>query len=92
MGSSHCLKCPSYWPALLTAIIFVALLSGLALVVIILYLNLTVAVGSLNALIFYANIMLANMSILMPAHGPTFYTVFIAWMNLDLGLDICFYP
>ena len=90
LGSSHCLKCPSYWPALLIAIIIVALLSGLALMVIILYLNLTVAVGSLNALIFYANIMLANMSVLMPAHGPTFYTVFIAWMNLDLGLDICF--
>ena len=26
----------------------------------------------------------------MAADGQTFYTIFIAWMNLDLGLDLCF--
>ena len=90
LGSSQCLKCPTYWPALIAVIIVTALLSGLALVVIMLYLNLTVAAGSLNALIFYANIMLANRSVLMSADGPTFYTIFISWMNLELGLDLCF--
>ena len=89
LGTSRCLECPSYWPAMLVVSIGIALLSGLALVVVILYLNLTVAVGSLNALIFYANIMLANMSVLMHSNGPTFYTIFITWMNLDLGLDLC---
>jgi hypothetical protein len=89
LGSSRCLKCSSYWAALLVVVITMALLSGLALVVIILYLNLTVAVGSLNALIFYANIMLANKSVLLPANGPTFDTLFIAWMNLDFGIDLC---
>ena len=90
LGSSHCLKCPTYWPAVLTGIITVTILAGLALVIILLYLNLTVAVGSLNASIFYANIIFANMSVLMPASESNFYTVFIAWMNLDLGLDLCF--
>ena len=89
LGTSRCLERPSYWAALLIVIIFTALLSGLALVVLILYLNLTVAVGSLNALIFYANIMLASKSVLMPAQGPTFYTLFVAWMNLDIGIDLC---
>ena len=33
LGSSHCLPCPSYWPALFVAITVAAILAGIALVV-----------------------------------------------------------
>ena len=51
----------------------------------------TVAVGSLNGLIFYANIVYANESILLPFQPRNFITVFISWLNLDLGIDTCYF-
>ena len=56
-------------------------------------LNLTVSQGTINGLIFYANIVAANRSILFPAHYGkllSFLSVFISWLNLDLGIETCF--
>ena len=92
LGSSHCLPCPSYWPALLIAITIAAILAGIALVAFFLILNMTVAVGTLNGLIFYANVVHANESILLPFQMRNFITVFISWLNLDLGIDTCYFP
>ena len=92
LGSSRCLPCPSYWPALLIAITIVAILAGIALVALLLVLNMTVAVGTSNGLIFYANIVYANKSILLPFQETNFITVFISWLNLELGIDICYFP
>ena len=91
-GSSHCLPCPSYWPALLIAITIAAILAGIALVALLLILNMTVAGGTLNGLIFYANVVHANESILLPFQMRNFITVFISWLNLDLGIDTCYFP
>ena len=52
----------------------------------------TVAVGTLNGLIFYANVVYAYQSILLPFQGINFITVFISWLNLDLGIDTCYFP
>ena len=90
LGSSRCLKCPSYWPALFVGITVFALLAGLGLVVLVLWLNLTVAVGTLNGLLFYANIVSANRIALLPYPKPNFITVFISWLNLELGIDQCY--
>ena len=92
LGSSHCLPCPSYWPALLIAITIAAFLAGIALVALFLILNMTVAGGTLNGLIFYANVVHANESILLPFQMRNFITVFISWLNLDLGIDTCYFP
>ena len=92
LGSSHCLQCPSYWPALLIAIITAAILAGMALVALLLVLNMTVAIGTLNGLIFYTNVLYANKNILLPFQGTNFITVFISWLNLELGFDTCFFP
>ena len=92
LGSSHCLQCPSYWPVLLIAITIAAILAGIALVALFLILNMTVAVGTLNGLIFYANVVHANESILLPFQMRNFITVFISWLNLDLGIDTCYFP
>lgn len=92
LSSSQCLPCPSYWPVLLVSITIVALLAGVLLVVILMALNMTVAVGTLNGLIFYVNVVGANKSVFLPFKDQSFVTVFISWMNLELGIDTCFFP
>ena len=92
LGSSRCLPCPSYWPVLLITITIAAILAGIALVAFFLILNMTVAGGTLNGLIFYANVVHANESILLPFQMRNFITVFISWLNLDLGIDTCYFP
>ena len=92
LGSSHCLVCPSYWPVLFVTITIAAILAGIALVALLLVLNMTVAIGTLNGLIFYVNIVYANKSILLPFQETNFVTVFISWLNLELGIDTCYFP
>ena len=91
LGSSKCLKCPTYWYGLLVGIVIAAILAGLVLVVFLLVFNLTVAIGTLNSIIFYANIIYVNRSIYFQQLPLTFVPVFISWLNLDIGFDTCFY-
>ena len=90
LGGSQCLpNCSNKY--LLLLIVFI--LAGIALVFFIKILNLTVSQGTINGLIFYANIVAANRSILFPAHYSTvlsILSVFISWLNLDLGIETCF--
>ena len=92
LGSSRCILCPNYWPVDLIIILIASLLAGIILVALILVLNLTVAVGTLNGVIFYANIINANIRTFFPSSQPSFFSVFISWLNLDIGLDICLFP
>ena len=57
------------------------------------WLNLTVSTGMINGLIFYANIIRVNQHIFFPLENQAsvFLSTFIAWMNLDLGIETCFY-
>ena len=91
LGSSLCLKCPDHWPVQLISIIIAATLAGLVLVTALLLLNMTVAVGTLSAIIFYANIIASNRSLLLPFSQSNFVTVFISWLNLELGIDTCLF-
>ena len=86
-GSSRCQECSSYYIFLLIPFA----LAGIALVVFILLLNMTVATGTIHGLIVYANIFTANSSLFLPFATPNFLTVFISWLNLDLGIETCFY-
>ena len=91
LGSSLCLSCPIHWPALLTSITIAAILAGIALVTLLLALNMTVAVGTLNGLLLYVNILSANRSILLPFQEQNYITVLISWLNLELGIDTCYF-
>ena len=86
-GSSRCQECSYNYISLL--ILFA--LAGIALVAFILLLNLTVTTGTIHGLIFYANILTANHSLFLPPSTSNFLTVFISWLNLDLGIETCFY-
>ena len=49
-------------------------------------------VGTINGLVFYANVIQASKSIFFPHdNGSSFSSIFIAWLNLDLGIEACFY-
>ena len=91
IGSSHCIKCSEKWPIVLAVILVVSIIAGIGLVILLLALNLTVAVGTLNAIIFYANIVAANSSAFFLSSEITFPSVFISWLNLDIGIDSCFF-
>ena len=90
LGSSKCLKCPRYWPVLFVSITVIFILAGFGLVLLILWLNITVAVGTLNGLLFYANVVAANRVVLLPYPEPNLITVFVSWLNLELGIDVCY--
>ena len=90
LGTVHCISCPHYWPALLVLQLFGSLVSGLVLVSVILILNLTVAVGTLNGIIFYVNV-LYNFIPSLSHSRITLSSVFVSWLNLELGFDLCFF-
>ena len=91
LGSSRCIECPHLWPAVTVAFSIGVFLTGLCLVALILAINLTVATGTLNGMIFYANILATNRQFFMPFDRPTFHSALIAWLNLDVGFDLCYF-
>ena len=87
LGSSRCGECSNTYLALLLP--FAS--AGIALVVFLSILRLTVATGMINGVILYANIIQVNKDIFFPTNNRNIVTVFIAWMNLELGFEACFY-
>ena len=91
LSSNRCVQCSENWHRNLIGIVIAAILAGILLVVSMLALNMTVAVGTLNGIFFYANIVATNAdTYFSPFKSPDFVTVFISWLNLDIGFDICF--
>ena len=86
LGTNRCLQCSDDYLGLIVAFVF----AGVALVLLLLVLRLTVAVGTINGLVFYANIFTKNSATFFSPHTNVL-TVFIAWLNLDLGIETCFY-
>ena len=93
LGSSECKTCSNVY--LMSINIFI--LAGMALVALLTLLNMTVSVGTLNGLILFANILQANRTTFLPlstseASVPiSILSAFIAWLNLDLGIPMCFF-
>ena len=87
LGSSQCKKCSNNYLALLIPFA----VAGVLLVILLFLLHLTVAAGTLHGLIFYANIVEANHHIFLPHFSNNPASIFIAWLNLDLGIQTCFY-
>ena len=90
LGSSKCMKCPKIWYGNLIGITVGAFFAGLILVALMLLLNLTVAIGTLNSIILYANIINTNRSVYFRQPSLVAASVLISWLNLEIGVDICF--
>ena len=86
LGSNRCLPCSNDNVAL---ILFFGL-AGFLLVFFIHVLNMTVSQGTIGGLIFYANIVWAYRSIFFAHHEDWFLKMFVAWLNLDFGIEACF--
>ena len=88
-GSSRCIKCTNLHIFIITIIVIVA---GIVLVMLLYLLNLTVTNGTINGIIFYANIVSINDSVFL-INDNVFkpLRVFMSFINLDLGIETCFY-
>ena len=87
-GTSRCKQCSNYYLFLLLPFIFV----GITVIVFLFISNLTVVDGSINGLIFYANIVSINSPLFFPSYKPTKYVYMLtSFLNLDLGIEVCFY-
>ena len=91
LGSNKCKPCPDTFHL---ALIIPFAAAGFGLVALLMVLNLTVSIGTINGLIFYASIVKISEStgIFFPNGLIPVLSQFIAWLNLDLGIETCFYP
>ena len=85
LGTQQCRKCTNSHLVLL--IPFAVM--GITLVLLLLVCKLTVVTGTLSGLMLYANIVGVNCTNYL-AVNPIL-SVFIAWLNLDFGIETCFY-
>ncbi len=85
LGSSHCSACSNVY--LLLFLPFA--IAGFLLVIFLFICKVTVAAGTTSGLIFYANVLAVNRSVFFPPNETNILTVFIAWLNLDLGIETC---
>ena len=93
LGSWKCMECShssSYYNFIWLTVAMA--LAGVALVVFLLLVKMTVSSGTINGLIFYANILSFSGLLDHPVCAVhPFLRVFISWINLDLGIEVCFY-
>ena len=92
LGTARCLdNCSNYYLFLIIPFT----LAGLAVTLMLLKCNITVSMGIINPLILDANIVHVNATIFFPQYKQLILTnilqVFIAWLNLDFGIETCFY-
>ena len=88
LGSNRCHNCDNKYLSLTIAFI----VAGIVLVAFLTVCNTTVSIGSINGLLFYANIVKLNEVYFFP-NGASIPVLsqFIAWLNLDLGIETCLY-
>ena len=89
IGSNRCANCTDTTLVSLSIIIVVAV-AGIVLVILLIVLNLTVSVGSINGVLFYANLVKLNESVFFSKGNIPVVTQFISWCNLDMGFEYCF--
>ena len=86
LGNQKCRKCSNTY--LLLMLPFAV--AGLFLVAVLFALDLTVTEGSTNGIVFYANVMALNHTMLF-SEGTSYLYTFLAWLNLDLGISTCLF-
>ena len=82
--------CPIY---LLYIILAVCAVSGLLLILFLIACNFTVSEGTINGLLFYTHVIHRNSDVFFPGStgNTNIFRLFVAWLNLDSGFEVCFY-
>ena len=89
MGSNKCGQCHNDYMIIGWIALFAVM--GVLLVVLLIALNLTVSMGTMNGLLFYANIVKLYEPVFSRKGAlPVLHQV-ISWINLDFGFEVCFY-
>ena len=84
-GSSQCKQCSDVY----LLIIIPIGIAGILLVMILFVFDLTVTNGNVNAILFYANVIGINSTIILSSNKLAYILISLA--NLDLGIETCFY-
>ncbi len=90
LNSLSCSKC-SGQKYLSLLILFIA--AGITVIILLLSSRLTIATGTLNGLILYANVLNICQDLIIPndrANAIPLKLIF-SWLNLDFGISTCFY-
>ena len=87
LGSNKCEICSNVYLTMILTFI----LAGIAVVLFLLIFNMTVSMGTINGLLFYVNIVKLNETVFFPDGDVPVLTQFVAWLNLDLGIETCFF-
>ena len=98
-GTPRCINCQNLGMLALFWMLCGFALAGLILVAFLMACNFTVAEGTINGFIFYGNLIEANQDIYFPLSPHSkddhllyqIFRTFIAWLNLDVGTEICFF-
>ena len=90
IGSNRCTNCTDTTALISVSIVIMAATAGIVLVIFLILLNLTVSIGSINGLLFYANVVKLNESVFFSQGNIPVISQFISWCNLDLGIEYCF--
>ena len=93
VGTSKCLPyCPDY---MVYVLVVAWISSGILLILFLILCNFTISEGTINGLFFYIHIIHKNANLFFPGSTGTsntnLFRLFIAWLNLDLGFEVCFY-
>ena len=89
LAHKRCLPCSNHWYLILLVVVLGTIFAGLVIVISVLAMNFTVAIGTINTFIFYANIVDIYDSTFLPLEATTFPVILIEWLNLDPGIDGC---
>ena len=87
LGSNRCGTCSNWYLFLLP----VFALAGIVLVAVLMFLNLSISVGTINGLLLYANMVKLNEAFFFPNGSIPVVSQFISWLNLDLGIEVCLF-
>ena len=93
LGTQRCLpSCPVY---MVYIIVLTCAAGGIMLILFLIACNFTVSEGTINGLLFYAHVLHLNAYIFFPSttefSNTNIFRLFIAWLNLDIGFEVCFY-
>jgi hypothetical protein len=87
LGSNQCAVCDNSNLAL----IIVFAMAGIILVIFLLLLNLTVSSGTINGIIYFANIVELYQPVFSHNGAYPPFKQFLSWFNLNFGIKTCFF-
>ena len=91
LGLSRCLPCAGQvWK--LPIILLGSAVAGIGLITLLIALNLTVSVGTINGPLFFVNVVkIYEPVFFFGKNEPVALQYFFSWLNLDLGMSTCFF-